>query len=180
VVAAGVAWIAIVAAMAQAGFSGEPRYAVPGAALVAAGGAVGLVLAARAAGPGARVAIAAAVVLVAVAAGPRLAGLPSVRAEQAYQWQLASELADAVDAAGGRDAVLACGRPYVGPLRGPLMAYRMDVPKHAVEPDAPPRPPGMVFRSALTRSSEEAPAAGAPFVELARTARWQVLAACAT
>jgi hypothetical protein len=180
-VAAGAAWIAIVAAMAQAGFSGEPRYALPGAALLALGGAVGLVLAARAArARAAVVATVATVALVAVAAGPRLADLASVRAEQAYQGELASELADAVRAAGGREAVLACGRPYVGPLRGPLMAYRMDVPKHAVEPDAAPEPPGMVFRSALTRSSGEAPSAGAPFVERARTGRWQVLAACAT
>src|SRR6185295_12146206 len=29
---AGIAWIVLVAAMAQAGFSGEPRYALPGAA----------------------------------------------------------------------------------------------------------------------------------------------------
>ena len=36
--AAGVAWITLVAAMAQAGFSGEPRYALPGAALVAVSG----------------------------------------------------------------------------------------------------------------------------------------------
>jgi hypothetical protein len=119
-------------------------------------------------------------VLVAVAAAPRLDELRTVRAAQAYQWQLAGELADAVRAAGGRDAVLACGRPYVGRLRGPLMAYRMDVAKHVVEPDAPPRAPGVVFRSALTPSSEPAPAAGAPFVELAHTGHWEILAACAT
>jgi hypothetical protein len=38
----------------------------------------------------------------------------------------------------------------------------------------------MVFRSSLTASSAAAPSAGAPFVERARTGRWQVLAACAT
>ena len=38
---AGLAWIALVAVMAQAGFSGEPRYALPGAALVAIAGAAG-------------------------------------------------------------------------------------------------------------------------------------------
>ena len=48
-VAAGLAWIALVAVMAQAGFSGEPRYSLPGAALVAIAGAAGLVAAARAA-----------------------------------------------------------------------------------------------------------------------------------
>ena len=33
---------------------------------------------------------------------------------------------------GGRDALLACGRPYVGHLRGPLLAYHLDVEKRRV------------------------------------------------
>jgi hypothetical protein len=206
--AAGAAWIAIVALMAQLGFSGEPRYALPGAALIALSGAIGLaslvssprtaygetlvavdpirhrayaatLAALVAAGPIRRRAYLAAVVaLVAVAAVPRLADLPDLRAEQAHQWRLAGDLADAVAAAGGADAVLACGRPYVGPLRGPLMAYRMGVAKHRVEPDDPPRPPGVVFRSALHPSSEPAPDVPAQFSEVARTGTWQVLAAC--
>ena len=44
---AGLAWIALVAAMAQAGFSGEPRYSLPGGALVAIAGAAALMLALR-------------------------------------------------------------------------------------------------------------------------------------
>jgi hypothetical protein len=172
--AAGAAWIAIVALMAQAGFSGEPRYALPGAALIALSGAVGLVRAPP------RPVLAVAVGLVALAAAPRLADLPALRAEQAYQWRLAGDLADAVRAAGGPEAVLACGRPYVGRLRGPLMAYRMGVPKHVVEPDAPPRPPGMVFRSALTASATPAPAAPGPFAEVAHAGIWRVFAHCRT
>ena len=74
--------------------------------------------------------------------------------------------------------MLACGRPYVGPLRGPLMAYRIGVAKHVVEPDAPPRPPGVVFRSALHAPRRPAPAAPPPFAEIARAGTWQVLAAC--
>ena len=109
---------------------------------------------------------------------PRVAALDDVRADQAHQWRLAGDLADAVAAAGGARAVLACGQPYVGPLRGPLMAYRMGVAKHRVEPDDPPRPPGMVFRSALHPSAEPAPDAPAQFSEVARAGTWQVLAAC--
>ncbi len=184
--AAGAAWIGVVALMAEAGFSGEPRYALPGAAMIAISGAVGLVLAARAA-PRPRFAgritprpyaLAAATLLVALAAAPRLAGLPEVRRDQAYQWRLAGDLAEAVRAAGGRDAVLACGRPYVGPLRGPLMAYRMDVAKRAVEPDDPPRAPGVIFRSALSAGATPAPVAPPRFAEVARAGIWQVLAAC--
>ena len=178
--AAGAAWIAIVALMAEAGFSGEPRYALPGAALITISGAVGLMLganalAARSARP---YAIAAAAAIVAAAAAPRTADLPALREEQAYQWRLAGDLADAVRAAGGREAVLACGRPYAGPLRGPLMAYRLGVAKHVVEPDAPPRAPGVVFRSALSASSPPAPVAPPRFAETARAGAWQVLAAC--
>jgi len=175
--AAGAAWVAIVALMAEAGFSGEPRYALPGAALIAVSGAVGLVLGARAVAARPWT-LAAAVALVALAAVPRLADLPALRTEQAYQWRLADDLADAVRAAGGRDAVLACGRPYVGPLRGPLMAYRLDVAKHVVEPDDPPRPPGVVFRSALSATAAPAPVAPSRFAETVRAGVWQVLAAC--
>ena len=39
---AGLAWIALVALMAQAGFSGEPRYSLPGGACVAVAAAAGL------------------------------------------------------------------------------------------------------------------------------------------
>jgi hypothetical protein len=172
---AGGAWIAVVAAMAQAGFSGEPRYALPGAALLAIGGAAGLAALGRRYGRSAAVLAAA---VVAVAAVPRVADLADVRTEQAYQWRLAGELGDAVRLAGGRDAVLACGTPYVGPLRGPLMAYRLDVAKRAVEPDAPPREPGVVFRSALRPSALPAPEAPAGFAEIAHVGSWHVLAAC--
>jgi hypothetical protein len=189
--ALGAAWVLVVALMAQAGFSGEPRYAVPGAALVGLSGAVGLALSTAASRGGSRpgdgtnvvsipytVVKATLVVVLAVAAAPRLASLGDVRAEQAHQWRLAGDLAGAVAAAGGADAVLACGRPYVGPLRGPLMAYRMGVEKRLVEPDDPPRAPGVVFRSALHPSSEPAPEAPAQFSEVARNGSWQVLAAC--
>ena len=47
---AGLAWIALVALMAQAGFSGEPRYSLPGGACVAVAGAAGAARARPAAG----------------------------------------------------------------------------------------------------------------------------------
>ena len=84
----------------------------------------------------------------------------------------------AVRAAGGRRAVLACGRPYVGPYRGPLMAYALDVAKHDVEPDATPRAPGVVFRARLTAAATPAPRAEAPFRLAARAGEWAVLRSC--
>ena len=152
--AAGAAWLAIVALMAEAGFSGEARYAVPGAAMLAISGAVGLAALARRHAARRR-----------RGASPPSPRPPSpgsttpapIRRDQAHQQALASQLADAVRAAGGRDAVLACGRPYVGRLRGPLMAYRMDVEKRVIEPDEPPRAPGIVFRSRLHAGRPRAP-----------------------
>ncbi|HYI17944.1 MAG TPA: hypothetical protein VD836_04510 [Solirubrobacteraceae bacterium] len=173
--AAGAAWLAIVALMAEAGFSGEARYAVPGAAMLAISGAVGLALVAR------RHAVAAIAVVAAVGAAalPRLDDVEGIRREQAHQRALADQLATVLTAAGGREAVLACGRPYVGRLRGPLMAYRMGVEKRHVEPDLPPHAPGMVFRSRLHPGDPVLPAAvPGGFVEVARSAEWQVLAAC--
>jgi hypothetical protein len=173
--AAGAGWLVVVAVMAELGYSGEARYAVPGAALLAISGAVGLAALARL-HPAAAAAVA---IAVAAAALPRLGDLDGIRREQAHQRALASQLATAVAAAGGREAVLACGRPYVGRLRGPLMAYRIDVEKRAVEPDDAPRAPGVVFRSRLHPDDPVLPAAVPDaFVEVARTPAWQVLAAC--
>ena len=167
----GGAWALLVAVMAQLGFSGEARYALPGIALVAVSGAVGL---ARLPRPAA----VAAAVLAAIALAPRLDEPGQVRAAQASAWRLAGDLEDAVAAAGGRERVLACGRPYTGRLRGPLTAYRLGVHRRLVEPDARPRPPGVVFRSALREGEPPLPVAGPPFAEVAREGRWTVLTAC--
>jgi uncharacterized membrane protein YidH (DUF202 family) len=192
-VAAGFAWIALVAAMAQlGGFSGEPRYATPGAALIAIGGAVGLAVAAdallrwarmprrRAAGAAlvvraVVVATAVALVLAGVARLDRLSGVPAGRA---HQWRLANDLRDAVRVAGGRDAVLRCGVPYVGPLRGPLLAYRLDVAKARVEPDEPPTRPGVVFRSARRAGGRVTPASTPVLEHVATAGTWEVARAC--
>jgi hypothetical protein len=178
--AAGAAWMAVVALMSQlGGFSGEPRYALPGMALVAISGAVGLVTAGRrSAGPVSVAALAVVVGLIALAALPRLDGVTRLPAAQAYQWRLATELSDAIDASGGRDAALACGRVFVGPFRGPLMAYRLEVPKRTVEPDFEPVAPGTVFRSRRAEGLALEPAVGSGWTRVAVTPRWDVLRAC--
>jgi hypothetical protein len=114
-----------------------------------------------------------------LSAAPALAELRDVRDAQAHQWALARDLDAAVRAAGGREEVLACGRPYVGRYRGPLMAYALDVTKRTVEPDAAPHAPGVVFRARLTAASAPAPAAGPPFRAAARAGEWEVLRSCA-
>jgi hypothetical protein len=169
VLAAGVTWIVIVAVMAQAGFSGEERYALPGAALVAVAGAVGLASVASA-----RVAAVVAAAAVAVAAAPKLADLPDIRRAQAWQRGLAADLRAVIERAGGREALLACGRPYVGELRGPILAYHLEVEKQRVGFD--PEPPGTEFRSRISPTAPVQPPA--TFAPRARVGRWEIRATC--
>jgi hypothetical protein len=183
---AGLAWIALVAVMAQAGFSGEPRYSLPGGALVAIAGAAGLVAAAQRSASwaaarrrGTTVAWAAPAVVVGallIAAAPKLADLPDLRRDQAYQRGLAADLRRVIVLAGGREELLACGRPYVGDLRGPLLAYHLDVEKRRVA--FVPRPPGTVFRSRIAPGAPVEPPTGPAFTPRARDGRWTVLTAC--
>jgi hypothetical protein len=174
---AGLAWIVLVALMAQAGFSGEPRYSLPGGALVAIAGAAGLVALVRSIGRRATAAAAAVTApLVLAAAAPKLADLPQLRRDQAYAQGLAADLEDAIAAAGGRAAVLACGPPYTGDLRGPLTAYRLRVEKQRVQ--FVPAAPGTVFVSRLHRDAAPEPAAGPQFAEVARAGRWTVRSTC--
>lgn len=182
--AAGGAWLALVALMAQAGFSGEPRYALPGAGLIAISGAVGIVVLVRAAAPravlvGPRVFGLVATVVVATAiVAERAEYLASIPEARAHHWRLATDLRSAIEAAGGRRAVLACGTPYVGPYRGTLAAYQLDVAKSVIEPDRRPEPPGVVFQSRLRAGSSPAPAVPATFVAIARAGAWRVSARC--
>ena len=125
----------------------------------------------------ASVAAAAAGVLV-LAAAPRVADLPAIRDGQRDQAELAADLERAVRLAGGERGLARCGRPYVGHLRGPLLAYRLGVEKREVA--FAPRTPGVVFRSRLTASAAPAPAVPAGFHERARAGRWRVLATCGT
>jgi len=188
----GLAWIAEVALMAQLlGTSGEPRYSLPGAALIAVSGAAGGVALARrgrAAGRGAwRGAAhgawpgrrgsrwpAAAVLLIVLVVAAGLRGretLGEVR-RSADQAELTAALPVAIASAGGRDRVLACGRPVTGRYRGPAVAWALEVPKRVVQ--TPRGAGGAVLRSRIRRTArvEPAPRPGARL--LARSGRWRI------
>jgi hypothetical protein len=111
-----------------------------------------------------------------VAAAPKLADLPDLQSDQAYQAGLAADLRRAIPAAGGREALLACGRPYVGDLRGPLLAYHLDVEKRRVA--FVPRPPGAVFLSRLAPDAPVEPPTPREFAPRSRVGRWEVRVAC--
>jgi len=78
-----------------------------------------------------------------------------------------------VDAAGGRDALLACGRPYVGHYRGPLLAYGLDVEKRRVGFE--PRPPGVVFASRRYPGAPVEPLTAGGFRPVLRNRSWTLL-----
>jgi len=158
--AAGAAWLALVALMSEAGFSGEARYLLPGAALLAVAGAVAAArVAARPAVPAAA-AVPALIVLAAIPRADVLAGLPD---RLAHAHALATGLERAIAAHGGRDHVLSCGRPAVGRFRGTLLAYALDVPKHTVRADGAPA--DVTFSSRLTQHSTLSPPTRRPPTE---------------
>jgi hypothetical protein len=170
--AAGAAWVALVAVMAEAGYSGESRYHLPGAALIAVTGGVGLARAVQ----GRRAAALAAGVVVLAFAAIRAEAITGELRRAADEAALFGSLGEAVARAGGRASVLACGRPVVGRYRGPALAWALHVPKRRVAFTAAHG--GMVFRSRIRSGATLQPeaAAGAPVV--ARSARWEVRSPC--
>jgi hypothetical protein len=198
---AGLAWIAFVALMAEGGSSGEPRYALPGAAALAvsAGAGAGLAAsrlrtrawrrpgvlrarlgphaAAMLGGRGAPVlAGAAAVVAVAPFVAPRAGDVAGELRRAADQAELYGSLGEAVARAGGREALLACGRPVTGRYRGPAVAWALRVPKREVAFD--PALGGAVLRSRVRRDATVQPAAPPAGRVASRSRRWQVVVRC--
>jgi len=163
----GAAWLAEVAAMAQlAGTSGEPRYAVPGAGLLAVAGAAAV------GGLPRTWAVRAAAALVAVAAVVRLDATRAELRRAGDEAELYAALPEAVARAGGPRAVLACGTPVTGRYRGPAVAYALRVPKRVVAFD--PAAGGVVLRSRIRRAAPVRPRAPAGARVLARSARWEL------
>lgn len=176
--AAGVAWCLLVAAMAELGFSGEARYAMPGAAVIGVSAGVGLALAA-ARHPRARagaVAAVAAAAIVALTAALGVRELDGLRGQLEYRADLASGLTTAIERAGGRDALLACGRPAVGRYRGTMAAYALGVHKQRVRADG--RPDAVTLRSRLgPRDPVEPPPHGRL---IAAAGPWRIETTCPT
>jgi len=189
--AATVLWLAVVAAMTQAGYSGNLRYLLAPAALVCVLGGVGVGRVLALAGRGRGVGSYARLVLTAGALGTAmvLAGLAPanqlgrdlgpVRAEA----KLNSFLPAAIGTVGGREAVLRCGTPVIGPLQVTPLAWYLhariddvDYLPHARDvvfiPQNPARdqagyPPATIYRPFTYR---QAGTAGA----------WRVLTRCGT
>jgi hypothetical protein len=180
-------WIAVVALMAEVGFTGTRRYlAAPAAALCVVAG-VGLAWLLEAVHERrARLAAAGAIALLALV--PALlraredARMLSVARDQADQ---RDELRAAVDRAGGRAAVLRAGRPAINPWVQTMLAWELDVPLSRVQATWSSSrrhphwaPPALVFRApARLAGPRPAQTRGASADVVARAGRWRVLRA---
>ncbi len=182
-------WIAVVAVMAEAGFTGTRRYlAAPAAALCVVAG-VGLVWLLDAVHER-RVRIALGVAVALLALAPALlraredARMLSVARSQADQRH---ELVRALDRSGGRAAVLRPGRPAINPWLQTALAWELDVPLSGVQATWSSSrrhphwaPPALVFR-APARLAGPRPAIprGVHTEVVTRSGRWRVLRAAA-
>ena len=173
------AWLALVALMTQAGYSGNPRYLMPVTAVlcVLVGVGVARLLELVPAPRRALLRGAIAVVLVAVVGGlvydrPQLDAVSNgLRLES----HLNDQLADAVTHAGGAKAVLACGQPITGAFQVPALAWRLDV--HTIRVGLVAHPPAVVFRADKGERMPPVPPVP-PYRELAAAGHWQVYGAC--
>ncbi len=182
------AWVGLVAAMAERGFTGNPRYLLPAAALLGVLGGVGVARGLALFRLRWRPAVALAV---AIAAAPLLAPrIADLRGQAEFvdgRVEIQEELVAAIERAGGADAVRAClpvaapestpcGRPAVNTTLGPRLAWELGVPLQEVT--STPEPPGLVFRAPEGAVSGVPPTleAGVRVREIATAGDWDVLA----
>jgi hypothetical protein len=180
-VAIGVAWAAVVLGSIAAGSAGNQRYFMGAVALLAVAGGVGWgravtaassAVAPHLAGPAARVVAVGALALVALAGAGRWTTLSREADRVARQDALSDDLGRAIARAGGPDAVLACGRPSIGPLYIPMLAWRLRTAAGGVTNQVEPRGEVFVVAGRGVRLGPERPW---PAHVVARTARWRVL-----
>ena len=175
---AAVAWLAEVAIMTEAGFSGNARYLIAPVSLacVAGGAALGR-LAQRL---DARVAIPLAVLAVVPSVALRAGDLHRDARAVANEARLMDDLSAVIRESGGARAIRACGHITTGPFQVTALAWRLDVPIKRV--GLTPRAPGTVFRAGpRPRAIPNAPPMAVPhtgFRAVARTVSWQAVSTC--
>ena len=163
-------WVALVALMSQAGFSGEERYLLPAAAAAAVAAGVAWAGRLRA-------------LWLVVFAVLALAPLPFVareaaelRRDLADDAALRTDLETAIAAAGGAER-LRCGAVAAGRYRFPLVAWHLDVPISAVGFSLDGRD-GTLLRSRLRRGEQIAPDRPTEGLVAARAGSWELWSTC--
>jgi len=201
----GLGWFVLIGLMTQAGFSGNDRYLVLGAALIdiagaAAFGWAAIELARLVAGrrgaptPGPPLIAGAVVLLLAVYlvfpnwVGGGLINIQRTHGILVYQARLRQDAARAIQDLGGRDRVLACGSVMTEGFQVPMLAYDLDV--HILRVEANPQPgqpvppaPNIVFQARANRGSHLLPLLrtwpGTHYRQVVRLRAFRVSEACA-
>ncbi len=176
----GLAWWVLIAVLTQAGFSGNDRYLVLGAALIEIAGGVGFAWGAAAvariaaprlrglwrtaAGPAAAATLLLALVYVFVPnqVGANLISIQRTHAALIYQAHLRASAEGAVARLGGARRVLACGNVMTEGFQVPLIAYVLDVHTDdvAASPLGPSQAgpaPNVIFQTRETRHAHLLP-----------------------
>jgi hypothetical protein len=179
--AAGASWWILIGVLTQAGFSGNDRYLVLGAALIAIAGGVGWGWAAQAfadllrrRGPAAlskRHAVVLAISTVVPAAvfmalppwiGANVVDVPATHRALVYQAHLREDMTRAVSQVGGPAKVLRCGTVMTEGFQVPMLAWTLGVHTDQVQASplqgAPvPPAPAVIFQTRAQRHSSLLP-----------------------
>lgn len=170
----GAAWIALIGAMTEAGFSGNPRYIILGTSMLAVIGGVGFGrvvafaegLVARLTSP--RFATVAATVVFAVLAvatahwaQPRFANFDDLDRALRYQAELRIDLRDVLEKAGGADEFKSCGHATAGKFSVPLVAWYLD--EHTLDVGLTPTPEGVIVAARTTNKQSLKPQPQVPY-----------------
>jgi hypothetical protein len=157
----GLGWVLLVGAMTEGGYAGNQRYLIVTTAALCVLGGIGVArvfqgieLLVERIGGSARTGL---VTACAVFGLGLVVGWPVVRDkadnidatldELRYEASLFHTLDDAVEDAGGRDRLLACGAVYSGPFQTQMIAYELGVHGLDVRALEGTTPPGVAFRT---------------------------------
>ena len=170
--------MASVAAMTQAGFSGNLRYVALPAAIVCVLAGVGWVrLAGVASAWGGGAALAGVAVAGAVLAAPHVGDdIVELRRDAdriSDEADLEGSLPDAIEAAGGASRLTTCGSIYTGAFQTQVVAWFLHVHQTEVEVDVDPDPPGTIIAPRFTRLARDP-----SFPPIGRTEHWVVGSYC--
>lgn len=173
------AWAAMYAALTQAGFSGNARYFLPAVPLICILAGVGVARVVQGAARAGPLAAGAAATALMVAATPfaleRIGGAARQARDVADLATVQADLARAVAAAGGPEAVVPAGAPTINRAFGSRLAWELRLTLRDVEAG---RSRGVVFssRSRLAQPPPRAPAGAGGGRTLAAVGEWEVLA----
>ncbi|HEU4973665.1 MAG TPA: hypothetical protein VFT50_01145 [Baekduia sp.] len=174
--AAATVYMLVVAAFAQIGFTGNVRYVIPAAGLLAVLSGIGWVQGAHAvaarwgrrpAGIAVAVAVAAAVLSVAAGIGHLADQVRNTRDAVRLNRALEPVLRDA----GGAGPILRCGSVVTGPFQTPIVAWELGVHQRRVGLD--PTAPGTIVAPATSRLARDA-----RFPLVTENGRWVVRSTC--